>query len=58
MTRAQVLHNEAAQHATEGGEDARLIDRFTERPEQRAARIARKRIDPDTAAALRRLFAA
>lgn len=30
----------------------------TERPAERTARIARKRVDPETAAALRRLWGA
>lgn len=38
---------------TRVSEDDRLIDRFTERPADRARRIAAKRIDPITA---RRLF--
>lgn len=58
MTKAEIRRNEAEQARAEGGEDARLIDRFTETAEARARRIARKRIDPETAAALRRLWAA
>lgn len=37
-------------------DDERLADRLTERPAARRARIARKEVDPDTAAALRRLW--
>ena len=37
-------------------EDERLADRLTERPAARAGRIARRAVDPETAAALRRLW--
>ena len=37
-------------------EDERLADRLTERPAARAERIARKQVDPETAAALARLW--
>ena len=36
--------------------DERLADRLTERPAARTARIARKDVDPEQAAALRRLW--
>lgn len=40
------------------GEDARLIDKFSKRenPKQRAQRIARKKVDPATVAAIKRAF--
>lgn len=38
--------------------DERLVARLTESPAQRARRVARRVVDPETAAALRRLWAA
>ena len=37
-------------------EDERLADRLTERPAARAERIARREVDPETIAALARLW--
>ena len=37
-------------------EDERSADRLTERPAARTARIARKDVNPETVAALRRLW--
>ena len=39
-------------------EEDRLVERLTERPAERRARIARRAVNPETAAALRRLWAA
>lgn len=48
---------ERAQRRDEGGSDSRLIERFTERPDARAARVARLRPDQHVAAALQKLWA-
>jgi DNA-binding transcriptional regulator YiaG len=56
MTTQEIARNERSQGAAEGGAEARLIDRFTERPEARARRLATKRIDPAQADAIRRAF--
>ena len=37
-------------------EDERIADRLTERPAARTARIARQAVNPEQAAALRRLW--
>lgn len=57
---AAIKADDARQTHDEGGADARLIDVFTRRETatERRARISRKRVDPATAAALRRMWAA
>lgn len=53
-TEAAELAHAVLESAGEGGLWA--YDRYLERPADRARRIARKAVDPETAAALRRLW--
>jgi hypothetical protein len=59
MDAKEIRKNEAAQAAAESAGEGGLwsYERYTERPAERRARLARKVVDPATADALRRLWA-
>ena len=60
MDARTIERNEAGQATLESAGEGGLwaYDRYTERPADRRARIARRAVDPETAQARRRLWAA